>query len=121
MKRWATTKGAGAADYPLRRSALDELARLTAVVERFGQANVKRPGTPTFYLEMTNINANLNPADLVGTIILTMVISSQEDADKLRQEFQREELQFDPPSVQPDQRSGRWNFTIKFLLPRKRP
>lgn len=110
--RWAQEQGGGG-EYPLKRSALDETAKICEIVKRFGEAGVRRAGTTPFYLELTQINAGLNPSERSGSISIAGLISSQPNAQNLWDQFKREAFAVEPLSVQLDQKTNRWGFTIK--------
>lgn len=88
MMDWAAGAGVGGSDYPLRRSALDEVAKAYQVVERFGQKNLSRPGATPFYLHLTRINADMRPDQPKGTITLAGFIALATDAQALQQDLE---------------------------------
>lgn len=90
MLAWAGQQGVGGADYPLRRSALDEVAKVYRVIERFGQTNLSRPGAEPFYLQITQVNADLRPDQPKGLLRLNGIIATAEDAERLKQDLIRD-------------------------------
>ena len=105
---WASGQGGGA-DYPLRRSALDEVAKAYGVIERFGAMNIGRKGTEPFYLRLTRVSADFRPEQTRGTLVLGGIISLEEDLDRLRQDLER--AGFNDPLMQKVYKDGRFEFT----------
>ena len=120
MSIWTDEK-IGGVDYPMKRSALDELAKIFKVVELFARGRLGPRSTPPFFFQLTLLNVDMRPNSPTGVITLTGLISSENDGTNLMNAVKKAEFSVEPIAVELDSKSQKYKFILKILIPREAP
>jgi Tfp pilus assembly PilM family ATPase len=130
VRRWASERS-GAEDYPLKRSALDELAVIYQAVEEFGREQLRAPPgrSVPFFLHLTHVDAKLasvpgarsigpgsTPAAAV-TVTIQGLISHPSDVEGLRNALTSKGLDVVLGPTRHQEQTMKYAFTMTVSAP----